>query len=945
MQSRFAHWLAHLTFLAVAGLTAPPLLAQAAPKPRPQTVKPAARAVEPATSKGWRIAARPSWVVESGVAGAEPPTVTPGGARRHALLDIQVNHALPRMQYYLRARTVASDAQALGEVSQPRITFNPAFQSIMVHAATVTREGRTVDRLKDARLELMRRETQLERQVIDGTETLLVVLSDVRVGDVVDLAYTVEGENPIFEGRIGGVLEVATNAVVDRLHQRVVAPIERTLQLRSIGSDLLPERSVEGKLQVLRLQRDNIAAVVEELGTPPWFKVYPAWQYTEYASWSEVDAWAGRLFTPAQQAGPLVRERVEGWRASGLQGEALVADVLRFVQDEVRYFSVSLGESSHRPKPAERTLTERLGDCKDKVVLLNTLLTELGFQPRPALVSMHRNRGLASYLPTHHQFDHVVTQLVLNGRTWTLDATVGGQGTTLAERGHFPYGRALVVGAGGDLSLIADAPSDLNHVEFVQRWDLSKPGHPIQLNTTLKARGLAAERWRAWLAMAGEQRMAETLAGAHARATPGLKANGAPRVSDDRTSNTWEMTLAFEHPNFGTYASGALEIDLGAIELVDILAGPPEARRRTPFLFDQPKTATSRIELLASRPFTSPAPPPAEVADRHFLFTSRVEPSGLTVAFVRRFERRADEVQATDLPSFRESLNKARAMSGNRMRVGYLDAKELTPEFERIDRKVRAARDFRNDTLARLQVRNEITRAIDLKMLAVAKPQSLLAAQVLASSAQAANLLGDFAAGLQDADSALAIEATQEAAIEARAVALVGLNRLDEATAAFDRLMPTPRRTTAMKWLASIDVFRGRHAQAEQVLRDVVAQGGGADRDFALLWLYLAAEHQGRRGKAAIAPFVEAVDAKLWTGALLHFLDGRLDRDGLLKRARESTDMERLNLAEAYFFIGQQLSARGQREDAMSWFARSVDTKASPYREVTFAQLEIKRGR
>src|SRR5262249_40859167 len=117
------------------------------------------------------------------------------------------------------------------------------------------------------------------------------------------------------------------------------------------------------------------------------------------------------------------------------------------------------------------------------------------------------------------------------------------------------------------------------------------------------------------------------------------------------------------------------------------------------------------------------------------------------------------------------------------------------------------------------------------------------------------------------------------------------------------------------------------------------------DRDFALIWLYIAAEYQGGRGKQAIAPYVDAIDSKQWAGTLLHFLDGRLDRDALLKRAREPAEMERLNLAEAYFYIGQQLAARPKREQALPWFVRATETKASPYREVTFSQLEMQRGR
>jgi lipoprotein NlpI len=907
----------------------------------------APKAAEAPSAKGYRVGPRPVWVVDPPIAptASVAPAHNASGGRRELLLDLQINHALPRMQYYLRTRSVAADNQALGAVSQPRINFNPAFQTVTMHGATITREGRTLDRLKDARIEVMRRETQLDRQMIDGTETLLVVLSDVRVGDSVELAYTVEGANPIFDNRIAGVVEVATSAPVDVLHERVIVPADRNVQVRAIGGDAVPERKVEGNRHVLSVLRTQVPAVLEEQATPPWFKVYPAWQYSEYASWAEVDAWARRLFAPAQQTGPLVRERVEAWRAGGLKDEALVADVLRFVQDEVRYFSVSLGESSHRPKPAERTLSERLGDCKDKVVLLNTLLTELGFDAKPALVSIHRNRGLANYLPTHDQFDHVVTQIDLNGRRWYLDGTITGQGSTLAERGHYPYGQALVVGAGQELQRVADRADHLDQLEFVQRWDLSKPGQPTQLTTSMRARGLSAERWRSVLAVAGEQRLAEALAGAHMRATPGLKANAAPAVKDDRAANTFEMTLSFEHPNFGSYSSGSLEIDIGALELVDVLAGPQEARRRMPFLLDQPKVATSRVEVIALRPWLGAPPAPAEVADRHFAFTSRVEPTGNSIAFVRRVERRSDEVQPDDLASFRESLNRARGLSGNRMRVGYLDVKTIAPEIERIERKYRSARDFRNDTLTRMLVRNEVTRAVDRQMLGVVQPSTPLAAQVLVSSSQAANLLGEFASGLADADAALAIEPANAGALDARGVALVGLGRTDEAVTTLQRLLATPSRSAAQKWLGSIEVFHGKHAEAEKLLRDVIVQSSGSDRDFALLWLYIAAEYQGRGGKAAIAPFVDSVDAKQWVGALLHYLDGRLDRDALLKRAREPADMERLNLAEAYFYIGQQLAARGERTEALQWFARSADTNAQPYREVTFAQLEMKRGR
>jgi lipoprotein NlpI len=55
--------------------------------------------------------------------------------------------------------------------------------------------------------------------------------------------------------------------------------------------------------------------------------------------------------------------------------------------------------------------------------------------------------------------------------------------------------------------------------------------------------------------------------------------------------------------------------------------------------------------------------------------------------------------------------------------------------------------------------------------------------------------------------------------------------------------------------------------------------------------------------------------------------------------------MERLNLAEAYFFIGQRHAALGEGDEALKWYERVLQTRAVPYREMTFARLELQRAK
>jgi len=931
--------------------------APAKPAAKPAAPRVAAKPASPypavPAGAGYRFGPQPAWVkpLPPAPVAEDRPVARGAKARREPLVDVQVQLA-PKSATatYVHLQHEALDTSTLREVSEPQISFNPAYQQVVIHQLAVIRDGQRLDRLKDARIELVRREQQLERQMIDGVRTALVVISDVRVGDIVDLAYTLEGENPIFEGRYSSLMQLASDAPIGRLHLRIEAPSDRKLNTKVVATDVVPERFEEGGRQVIRVMRENVPAVQDESATPPWFKVYPALHISEYANWAELDQWAQRLFASEAQSAGVAEKAAELKASVGASGtpEQQVAAALRFVQDEVRYFSASLGESSHRPKPAARTLAERLGDCKDKTLLLNTLLTAMGFDARPALISMVRNRGIGNYLPSHDQFDHVISRVKIGDAVYFLDPTMNGQGYSLETRGYYRYGAALVVGLGeGGPQPVVPPDFAKDALSFRQDWNFTDLSKPARLTTSFKATGLAAERWRSYLAIAGLERMAESVGGSYVRLLPGLVSAGQPEVKDDRETNQWELRLTFEHPTMGRYQRGSLELEFPAAELVDALSLPPEARRRYPFMLDPTNAVELSVNVVGPRPAAPPAPAPQQLADKHFAFASRVEIDGSTVRFISRVERRADEVLPADMDGYRERVGRARQMLNvQRMRMNLLDLKALESSFAGVSQRLLRYRSgAKPDALWQLMQFNEFIRVADDQLLGVVDPKGRLAARVLAERAQALNQLGDFDAALADAERVLAITGEGEeaaAALEAKGVALVGLARPADALAAFNQ--QAQLGTGVGNWLGTTHYMLGDYARAETALRDSAANASGEARQFTLLWLYLAAERQGGRGKAAIADELASADTSKWGGALLRYLGGSLDRDALLKLAKEKPETERLRLAEAYFFIGQQLAAQGKRGEALPWFERTLATQAVPYREFTLAQWELKRG-
>ena len=83
-----------------------------------------------------------------------------------------------------------------------------------------------------------------------------------------------------------------------------------------------------------------------------------------------------RLDHRADALAPLGRAGLGERPAASDERERLLA-AMRFVQSEVRYLALALGNGSYVPSPPELVLKRRYGDCKDKTLLALSLLKGL----------------------------------------------------------------------------------------------------------------------------------------------------------------------------------------------------------------------------------------------------------------------------------------------------------------------------------------------------------------------------------------------------------------------------------------------------------------------------------------------------------------------------------------------------------------------------------------
>ncbi|MDX1457898.1 MAG: DUF3857 domain-containing transglutaminase family protein [Marinobacter sp.] len=370
------------------------------------------------------------------------------GSIEYLLVDDQTNLIDETPRKFRRFVMRIANEQGLQDSSSISMTYNPAYETIRVHSLMIHRDGVVKDRLAGAELQVYQRETELERQLYNGTLTVHTVLDDLRVGDIVEYSYSIEGLNPIFGGRYSAYFGLQWPMTLARHSLRIITSPDQPVRLEvSDGIQPFQAELVDGKLDY-RWVRENVPALYPDSETPSWYDPFPGLYLSEFSNWPEVYQWASELFDAPTEPDPEVQALAETIAAQNNTPEERLEAALEFVQRDIRYVGIELGAGSHRPTSPEVTLARRFGDCKDKTLLLNTLLGQMGIRANAVLVNTELKQEILALPASPLLFDHVITRAEIDGRVYWLDATRTHQRGKLAARTPVAAGAGLVLGSG-----------------------------------------------------------------------------------------------------------------------------------------------------------------------------------------------------------------------------------------------------------------------------------------------------------------------------------------------------------------------------------------------------------------------------------------------------------------------------------------------------------------
>lgn len=272
---------------------------------------------------------------------------------------------------------------------------------------------------------VLRRETNLELAMLDGDLTATIQPEGLRVGDTLDIAFTLHRHDPVFQGHSEDITGIAGLGVLGRVHLRALWPASKPLRWKTTAGLASPAAvsGPGGREAVIDLT--GITAPKAPRDAPARFSRPGQWEMSDFSDWREVSTLMAPLYAKAASLAPASPLKAEAARiaAATIDPKARAAMALALVQKQTRYVFLGMNLGGYTPAGADITWARRFGDCKGKTVLLLALLHELGVQAEPALVSTTLGDGLDGAVPMLGWFDHVLVRAVIAGRVYWLDGT------------------------------------------------------------------------------------------------------------------------------------------------------------------------------------------------------------------------------------------------------------------------------------------------------------------------------------------------------------------------------------------------------------------------------------------------------------------------------------------------------------------------------------------
>ena len=301
-------------------------------------------------------------------------------------------------------------AQGVNTLGERKIGFNAKLETIeLVQAYTELKDGTRIE-VPAERIRIQDSNTA-DEAIYSDEKVMVIIFPQVEVG--AHLYYRVNSvqHTPVFAGHFYWSNYYSPHvrveeAIVNLTHESGIA----------IGVDI--DRVQGGKVTPLP---EDAPGTVRYRFTFAQGMAYPAESarlalsdfaphiaLSSFADYSDFANAYQQRAKPMAAVSPAISKFAKELVAGAKDEHERVRRLYNWVSNNIRYVAVYVGAGGWVPHDAKSVLDNRYGDCKDHVVLLESMLAAVGIDSSPALIGTDPAFALPK-LPVSTPFDHVIT--------------------------------------------------------------------------------------------------------------------------------------------------------------------------------------------------------------------------------------------------------------------------------------------------------------------------------------------------------------------------------------------------------------------------------------------------------------------------------------------------------------------------------------------------------
>ncbi len=307
--------------------------------------------------------------------------------------------------------------EAAKELGEQKLYYNASREEITdIQAFVETPDGKKYPFTSIQDLDVIQ-----EAPMYSDLKVKVITLPQVNIGNIIDVTVTSHISKDVMADQFARI-EMYPEVPHQTYQSTYTWPEQKNIRIKPYQTTLSPQKSEEdGKVSYTFEHKRTFPIEGIEPFLPPYNEVFGFFAISSLDDWKNVADWYRDLIRKNISSDDNILKKVKEL-TNGKSGQTRKAKaILEYLQDNMRYVSMSFGEHTVEPHPTSEIFSNMYGDCKDWSLLAKQMLNHAGIKADLCLFNDELAGDPEWGLPSVSLFDHVILEVELDGKKFFVD--------------------------------------------------------------------------------------------------------------------------------------------------------------------------------------------------------------------------------------------------------------------------------------------------------------------------------------------------------------------------------------------------------------------------------------------------------------------------------------------------------------------------------------------